>query len=160
MACVVLGVVALSAQYLDESGAASAMPACSGAAPLLIEPQTEGTAGQAYAFVSVFNAGTACGVDGVGALTVVQAGHTVRSVLGNPGRVTVRGIIPHGVTIVFDGVWSNWCGNRHAFRVTATFGSGTATGPYHVLPDCIVNTKPSRLQMQSDLVHPITITPP
>lgn len=126
--------------------AAPATPTCSAATPLLIEPQTQGTAGQAVVFVSVVNYGSECRVDAVATLTVTEAGQRVRSIIGNPVRERVHGAIRHGVTALFDVWWSNWCGKERAVRALATFGSGSASGPYHVLPECLTHASASQLK--------------
>jgi hypothetical protein len=143
---VALAFLAVSALSLAGAVATPATPACSAATPLVIEPSTQGTATQAVAFVSVLNDGSACQVEAVATLTVVQAGRLVRSILGNPVRETIRATIRHGVTPLFDAWWANWCGNRGPFRALATFGSGSASGPYQVLPTCIMRGARSRLQ--------------
>jgi hypothetical protein len=131
---------------LTSAVATPAAPACAAATPLVIEPSTQGTATQAVAFVSVLNNGGACRVDAIASLTVMQAGRPVRSILGNPVRETIRTTIGHGITPLFDAWWANWCGNGRPFRALAAFGSGSASGPYHVLPECLAHTSASRLR--------------
>jgi len=53
-------VVGTAGAYMDKAVAAPATPPCAAATPLLIEPQTQGTATQAVASVSVVNYGSAC----------------------------------------------------------------------------------------------------
>jgi hypothetical protein len=131
---------------LASAAATPATLACTAATPLVIEPSTQGTATQAVAFVAVLNDGSACRVDAIATLTVTQAGRPVRSILGNPVRETIHATIGHGITTLFDAWWANWCGNRRAFRAQATFGPGSASGPYQVLPECITRSAPSRLR--------------
>jgi len=149
-------VVGTAGACVGEAVAAPAASTCSAATPLLIEPQTQGTAGQAVAFVSVVNYGSECRVDAVATLTVTEAGQRVRSIVGNSVREKVHGTIQHGVTALFDVWWSNWCGKEREFRAVATFGSGSASGPYHVLPECLTRTSASRLKpvVQSPVAAP------
>ena len=126
-------------------GRARTTPSCVAGQLSLTVPQTQGTAQQEVAFVSIRNSGSACHVMALSTLTVVQAGKPVRSIRGNPAREKISGTIRHGMTTLFDAGWSNWCGNRRAFRARATFGPETASGPYPS-PVCLSSASVSRRQ--------------
>jgi hypothetical protein len=102
------------------AAAAPGVPVCPGATPLLIEPQTQGTSSEAVAFVTVLNGGSACHVHAVVGVAVVRGGRVVRSIRGNPVSERLGGTVRRGVTTVLGVWWSNWCGDRHAFRARAT----------------------------------------
>jgi hypothetical protein len=143
-----IAAVALAAAFTPAAQtvrATHAPPRCSPAQLSLISPQTQGTATQAVAFVSLFNEGSACSVNATVTLAVVQRGTLVSSIRGNPVSYRIAGPVRHGVTALFDVWWSDWCGDRRAFDTRAAMGSLTATAPYHVLPDCLGRNDRSRL---------------
>jgi hypothetical protein len=142
LALAVLVAVAAAAQ---SAGASKRVAQCSNDLLRVIAPQTQGTAAQAVAFLSILNRGVACQLTATASLTVVRDGARVLSIHGNPVSYRISQTIAHGTSPLFDAWWSNWCGSRSGLRVRGGVGALTASGPYHVLPVCLARSAPSRL---------------
>lgn len=143
----ILALVAVAVVIAARQADASSAPArCSnGSLRVIVEP-TQGTAAQAVAFLSVANAGGACRLLATGSLTVMRNGSRVASIRGNPVSYRIEQTINRGTTMLFDAWWANWCATRTGdFAVRGVLGALSASGPYHVLPECIGAGKPSRL---------------
>jgi hypothetical protein len=137
---------AVGASALMQAAAATpAAPRCAADQLRVISPQTQGTATQAVAFVSIRDRGVACRLRTTASLTVMQNGVRVQSIRGNPVRYKIVGTFDHGTWTLFDAWWSNWCGERRGFEAQVTVGSLATSASYRVLPACLDAVSPSRL---------------
>jgi hypothetical protein len=132
--------------FTRDAAATRAAPACREGQLSLLTPQTQGSASQQVVFVGLRNSGAACRLTATASLTVAQDGLRVASILGNPVRYRIVGTFARGEVWLFDAWWSNWCGDRRAFRARAVMGPLTATGPPRQPPPCLGAASASRLK--------------
>jgi hypothetical protein len=130
----------------QDARATRVAPVCHEGQLSLVTPQTQGTASQQVVFVGLRNNGAACRLTSTASLSVEQDGLRVASILGNPVRYRIVGTFPRGKVWLFDAWWSNWCGDRRAFRARAVMGTLTATGPPRQPPPCLGAASASRLK--------------
>lgn len=149
-ACLLGAALALSsalALAATQAPASTGPPRCANASIDLVLPQTQGTATQAVAFLSVRNRAVACRLVTTASLSVTRDGARVGAVRGNPVTYRINETIGHGTTMLFDAWWANWCATRSgSFRARGVLGTKSGWAGYRYLPVCLSASHRSSLR--------------
>jgi hypothetical protein len=138
---------ALALAATQAPAATAPRPRCADASIRLVLPQTQGTATQAVAFLSVRNRAAACRLVATASLSVTRDGARIGAVSGNPVTYRINETIGHGMTMLFDAWWANWCATRSgSFRARGVLGRKSGWAGYRYLPVCLSASHPSSLR--------------